>query len=111
LPRGFGREKSPRDGEREQPDPVSVCHVACSSDRRELDGSRGAVRVRPLNVDLRHPLFVSNSQIAAIAEGRAEWVKPTLEREFAVAVVRPQGAQKLPLRATLPLSRPQLSTP
>jgi hypothetical protein len=33
------------------------------------------------------------------------------ERQFAVAVVRPQGAQKLPLRATLPLSRPQLSTP
>jgi hypothetical protein len=65
----------------------------------------------PVCVDLRHPLFVSNSQIAAIAEGRAEWVKPTLEREFAVAVVRPQGAQKLPLRATLPLSRPQLSTP
>ena len=30
------------------------------------------------------PLFVSNSQIAAIAEGRAEWVKPTPGGEFAV---------------------------
>jgi hypothetical protein len=52
-----------------------------------------------------------SAQIAAITEGRAEWVKPTLERQFAVAVVRPQGAQKLPLPATLPLFKPQLSTP
>jgi hypothetical protein len=56
----------------------------------------------------RHVAF---AHIAAIAEGRAEWVKPTLERQFAVAVVRPQGAQKLPLPATLPLFKPQLSTP
>jgi hypothetical protein len=56
-------------------------------------------------------VFGRNAQIAALAEGRAEWVKPDPERQFAVAVVRPQGAQKLPWPATSPLSRPQLSTP
>ena len=113
LPCGFGREKSPRDGEREQPDPVSVviddwlksfsafglgqelvgqdadccqsnvrrgqitkngsgrfsiadCYVACSSNRSELGGSRGAVRVCPLNVDSRRRSNVSNAQIAVI---------------------------------------------
>jgi hypothetical protein len=78
-PCGLRREEAARDGEREQPRSGQrlLCRVLFRSTR--VDGSRGAVRVCPLNVDSRRLDSANTGHSAATRHAESDRPGATLE--------------------------------